>query len=58
MKTASRESNKTHCCHIAKIQQTLVKVQSHKVTNHQANIKLTEEKENDSFNRKLTKSKL
>jgi len=27
-----RETNKTHCCQTAKIQQTLIKVQSHKMT--------------------------
>ena len=31
MKTASRRTNKTHCCQIAQIQQTLIKVQSHKI---------------------------
>ena len=34
---ASRETNKIHSCQIAKIQQTLIKVQSHKITNHKQN---------------------
>ena len=27
----SRRTNKTHCCQIAKIQQTLIKVQPHEI---------------------------
>jgi len=29
---ASGDTDKTHCCQLTKIQQTLIKVQSHKIT--------------------------
>ena len=37
------QEKKKHCCQIAKIQQTHIKVQSHRITNHQAKFKLTQE---------------
>ena len=53
----TKKEEKKHCCQIAKIQQTHIKVQSHRITNHQAKFKLTQEnKWNDSFNHTSTKS--
>ena len=55
---ASRETNKTHCCQVAKIQQTLIKVQSHKITITKAKFKLTQvNKLNDSFNHQSTNTR-